>query len=114
MSWFTNRSDFPQGYWNNKQNQRNFLDSIAKKNNIKEPKDWEKLTIHKLLEYKGGRALLSHHGNSLVKCLQANYPGFHSIWNLLIYFRSGLGSFKSSKKYFQKFLGIAREPKKLS
>lgn len=74
--WF---SKLPQGYWENRANLRNFLEEIATKLNIKEPKDWGKMN-NKILIRNGGGSALSAYGNSLLKTLQFAYPDVQ--WNV--------------------------------
>lgn len=62
------------GFWLTIQNQRAFLDSLAKKFKIQEPKEWGKFAFQDALEHGAG-VLLKNYGFSLQKALRANYPG---------------------------------------
>lgn len=73
VEWFPK---FSQSYWNSMKNRRRFLDEVAHQLEIQNPKDWGKVTIHKIREL-GGNSLLHHYGNSLFACLQSVYRGKH-------------------------------------
>jgi len=67
------RAVVPQRYWDSLENQRNFLQQLAAKLDIKKPGDWAKVS-YKDMNKHGGRALLAKHGNSLLRTLQAAWP----------------------------------------
>ena len=52
----------PWGYWDQQENQKSFLDTIACDFEIKEPSDWNNITRKQLKEH-GGNQLLVKHGN---------------------------------------------------
>jgi hypothetical protein len=54
-----------QGYWNDKVNQKDFLDRLAIKLNIQKPEDWIKVST-KLVLNEGGHFLKKYDG-SLIK-----------------------------------------------
>lgn len=62
------------GFWNEKTNQLRFMEDLKKKLGIKNPSDWGKITL-KTVSENGGRTLIKIHGGSLLKTLQALYPG---------------------------------------
>jgi hypothetical protein len=68
---FTSRNK-PAGYWNSKDNQRNFLDTLAKQLNFKQQDDWYKVTIRQILE-NGGGGLLTKYGYSLSRLITSVY-----------------------------------------
>ena len=70
-TWF-NR--VPNGYWDIKENRRNFLLEFSKKVGIKIPSDWGKISVRTVLEH-GGWVIISKHGGSLFKTLQEVFPG---------------------------------------
>lgn len=55
-------------------NRKKCLDEIKIKMNIKNPKDWGKVTISQIRELGGG-SLLTYYGGSTISCLQAVYKG---------------------------------------
>lgn len=65
----------PKGYWRSKQNQRTFLESFARKNNILCPSDWGNISARKKLVDSGGITLLYLYDGSLVKTLQNVFKG---------------------------------------
>jgi hypothetical protein len=52
----------PNGYWEQKENQRLFLDQLAIKWNIQKPEDWKKFTTTSLLK-EGGRFVGHYYGS---------------------------------------------------
>jgi hypothetical protein len=54
------------GDWNDKRNQRELLDSLAVKWNIKKPEDWLRIT-NKMVVREGGSFIMYHYNGSLVK-----------------------------------------------
>ena len=77
-----------KGYWNDINNQRQFLDSISKDLKMKTHDDWYKLTA-KDIRNKGGYRLMQIYSGSLYKALQKIYPE-HS-WKLSEYDRVPVG-----------------------
>lgn len=71
--WFSNRT--LTGYWPSTTNQRQFLESVAKKLGVKKPRDWGKITHLQFRKFKGGGTLLNMYGGSLRKALETIYPG---------------------------------------
>lgn len=61
-------------FWNQKQNQRMFMDSLAMKLGIKEFKYWGNITKEVFCEH-GGFSLLNYYNGSLRNALQSIYPG---------------------------------------
>lgn len=47
----------PRGYWNSEKNQREFMDSLAKKLNLKEFDDWYQVSKDEIIEHGGGGLL---------------------------------------------------------
>lgn len=56
------------------ENRRRFLDEVAMKLNIKNPRDWGKVTTRRFFEL-GGISLLKYYNRSLFACLQSVYKG---------------------------------------
>lgn len=84
--WFTN--DQPHGYWNSKQNQRTFFESLATKLNIQRPHQWGRVTKRDLLQAGGGR-LLNRYG-SIRKALQSIFPSKYFLWTKLKWKRNSM------------------------
>lgn len=68
------KSKRPRLFWKSIDNRKNLLDQIAFKLNIKNPRDWGRITTEKFKELGGG-TLLSYYNNTLIKCLKSNYAG---------------------------------------
>ncbi len=88
-------AQFP-GYWKQLKHQRLFLDNLAKKLNIKDPKDWYFVStrqVHAL----GGHGLLNYYKGSLIQALQANYHGHWSTWRFSSPHNAVKGKAKFSK-----------------
>lgn len=56
------------------ENQKEFLRVVARVLNVKQHRDWGKISIKQVIEV-GGRALLKQYKYSLQRALQALYPG---------------------------------------
>jgi hypothetical protein len=67
-----NTHKIKKGYWDIKDNQRNFMDSIGKEFGIKIMEDWYKITKKQIVESKGGH-LLTKYSGSPIKLLKAVY-----------------------------------------
>ena len=63
----------PFGYWNVKENQKNFMDDLGKQLGFESMQDWYQLTFETLIS-KQGRGLLEKYGSSPSKLLQSVYP----------------------------------------
>lgn len=62
------------GYWNSKENQRLFLETVAKKFNIHSPLEWSKVRVHQIYAL-GGTSLLCKHNGNLLSALKYSFPG---------------------------------------
>ncbi len=69
--------------WGSVNNQRDFMDNLAKELNIKDQNGWYKISTE-LVKKHGGRELLRFHKNSLLNLLQTVYPEYHIIQYHLI------------------------------
>lgn len=67
-----NLSRLPDGFWTNKFNQRIFLDKIANKFSLRNPKEWGRITKYQIKE-EGGAPLLNKYKNSLSSTLKDVY-----------------------------------------
>lgn len=73
--WFSNIPLFPYPYWESSANRKLFLEKVARNFDVKEPRDWGRVTIQNIHEL-GGTSLLSYYNGSLFSCLQVIYQGF--------------------------------------
>lgn len=71
IEWF---SRYPPRFWNDKRNQREFLDKLAKELCIEEDRDWKGVTSS-IVQENGGSALLNQYSGNLYRALQGAYPG---------------------------------------
>jgi hypothetical protein len=83
----------PQGYWQDRANQRAWLDNLAHKLGFTKPEDWYSIKISDVRNH-GGSGLLAHYDNSLVQskhcidvsnelALQQLYPEYNwTRWSL--------------------------------
>ena len=60
------------GYWNNKNNQRDFMDQLGNRLGCKEMDDWYSITVRQMNENEGAR-VLCRYGNSPSKLVMAVY-----------------------------------------
>lgn len=68
------KSAFPSGYWTDKENQRVFLESFAKKHGIHRAQDWGKVSTRHFSS-DGGVSVLKHFKGSLFRTLVSSFPG---------------------------------------
>lgn len=64
----------PKNYWNNDENQKQFLENLSLKFNIKQPKDWCNIKS-KDIQINGGKIILSKFSN-LQNILKYHYPQY--------------------------------------
>lgn len=73
VNWLNHK---PKHYWPNPENQRKFLDFVAKILDIKSPEDWGKIEVEQVVNLGGGPLLkLPYYKGSLVRALHRIYPG---------------------------------------
>eukprot|EP01118_Nematostelium_gracile_P003774 TRINITY_DN14382_c0_g1_i1.p1 TRINITY_DN14382_c0_g1~~TRINITY_DN14382_c0_g1_i1.p1 ORF type:complete len:146 (+),score=40.59 TRINITY_DN14382_c0_g1_i1:261-698(+) len=65
----------PKNIWQNEENRRQCILDWEKKLKIKEMKDWNQMRARDVMSI-GGRPLLTHYGNNLVRTLQSVYPDY--------------------------------------
>ncbi len=65
--------DWKPRYWSNTENQRNFMDLIAKKLSITEYDGWKHVT-KTVIERNGGAGLVRRYNGSMTKLLETVYP----------------------------------------
>jgi len=71
--WFKNISKVPKGHWTLKENQRTFMDNIARLYNLKNPRDWGRITVDDIKKCEGS-SVLEYYDFSLFNALQGVYP----------------------------------------
>jgi hypothetical protein len=74
LPWRFDKS--PQGLWENIDNQKKFVDSMATELKIQSPIDWYNVTKEKIKSFKGGHGILRACDNSLYKLLTHVYPEY--------------------------------------
>jgi len=67
------KKSHPWGYWKNVDNQRNFLNELATKLNIKDLSDWYTVSNTQIISH-GGYGLLNYHRCSLLRMLRTAFP----------------------------------------
>jgi very-short-patch-repair endonuclease len=73
LDWNFNKT--PQGYWDNKENQRKFMDWLGKKLSYETMEDWYKLNIDIIRDHNVG-GLLSKYSSSHIALLISVYPEY--------------------------------------
>lgn len=91
--WFNNISQFQKSHWELKKNQKEFLDSLALKLQIKNPKDWGKIAKSNIQELRRTHFLSKLYGGSLFNCLQSVYSG-------MLYCLSNITDIQWKKEWF--------------
>lgn len=66
---------YSHGHWRKRENQRLFLERIARELGITNPKEWGKIKLWQIRRMIGGSSMLNYHKGSLFKALQASFPG---------------------------------------
>lgn len=74
LNWFRNGNHMKRGYWEEKENQKQFLLAIAKKLNLTKPSDWGRVKNTDIKELGGG-TLINRNSGSLFRMLQNVFPG---------------------------------------
>lgn len=64
---------FPKGFWVDTENQKRFLNGIAKELSIEKYEDWYRVKSSEISK-RGGESLLTRYGDSMIKLLQAVFP----------------------------------------
>ena len=72
LQWQQSHFNTQQGYWNNKNNQRDFMDQLGNRLEYKEINAWHTVTAKQIHE-NGGVTLLNKYGNSPSKLVMAVY-----------------------------------------
>lgn len=72
----------PKSYWQSTSNRKKFIELIAKKLKIKEPREWGKVTKSRFCEL-GGASILLYYNGSIFHCLQSLYKGLDSLCEVL-------------------------------
>lgn len=73
IEWFSSK-----GFWQDANNQRNFLERVARKYNVKTIKDWKKINWQKVPE-KGAILALLRQFDSMIAAVQFHFPGIFFI-----------------------------------
>ena len=84
---------FPRHFWDNLENQRKFLDEIARIYNITDVRGWYDISIDTISSHNG-RGLINKYSGNLYKLLTVNYPEY----NFNIFLTSSTRKFQSVEK----------------
>lgn len=71
-SWFLSKTTQPRGYWSTHDNQRTFLNSLARELNLNHPSDWGKLQTNDIFS-RGGKSIFYYY-KTLYEALKTLYP----------------------------------------
>lgn len=71
--------NMPRSFWDSVENQRRFMDNLAKELGFTRMDQWYRVT-EKMIRSRGGKAILAKYGNSPSRLLQAVYP--EKAWKL--------------------------------
>lgn len=67
------RAKVPQGYWQDRENRRSFVDTLAKQHHVEVAADWQRVGLEEV-RAAGGAGLLSHYKNNVTRMLHDVYP----------------------------------------
>ena len=97
---FIQRMRVPHNFWKSKDNQRQFMDSLAKEFNIQSPEGWKNVTVS-MIKQKGGWAILQQYP-TYFDLLQSVYPEFS--WDPLLHTNRVPHKFWQSMENKRKFM----------
>src|SRR5207237_587250 len=94
----------PIGYWNNMENQREFIDWLGKKLGYSKMDDWYRVYTADILQNGGGR-LLNLYGGSPIKLIQSIFKEHH--WDVHKLSRKPVGYWNNmeNQREFMDWLG---------
>lgn len=98
--------NLPKGFWDDKTNQRKFLDGLSKELGIKEVKDWNNITVSQMRP-KSGDIILKKYGNNIKRMLKEVYPGWSMKYHCLLLQKLN----GKPKRYKWKILGMISQTK---
>lgn len=92
------------GYWDIKENQRNFLDGLGKQLGFKRMEDWHNVSANSIRQHGGG-TLLTKFGDSPSKCIISIYS--NHVWNQSNFSTtlSGYWNNQNNRRDFMDWLG---------
>lgn len=96
------------GFWNNPNNQKNFLDWLGTQLEFKTMEDWHNISNDLILQY-GGRGLLAYYNNSSLQMLQSLYPQHEWIPWKFIQVPSDYWKDTKNQRLFMDWLGVHLE-----
>lgn len=67
------RAKLPQGYWQEEENRKDFMDALARQHGVKTAADWRRVGIQEV-QAAGGAGLLSRYNNNVSRLLHDVYP----------------------------------------
>lgn len=83
--WFPNIFSYPRSYWKSMENRKLFLDELAVKLNVKEPRDWGKIPRNRIYEFGGASLLTNYYNSSVFNCIRSVYKGLYLLEQLSEY-----------------------------
>jgi len=94
-----------QGFWDNKKNQRNYLDWLGIQLGFTDLNDWYRIFHQDIVDY-GGIGILTKYDGSPSKMLQSVYPEHN--WNIYKFDKVPYGHWESmeNQKKFMDWLGV--------
>jgi hypothetical protein len=70
--WLFKQQNLPNGYWDQKDNQKQFMNWLGKELGFQKMDDWYKLTRENI-KFNGGTGLFERHGSSRLTLLQSTF-----------------------------------------
>lgn len=71
-----------KSHFENMENQKEFMDEVAKKLNIKNPSDWGKIRTQQIFNLGGQYLIIHYYGGSVYRCLKSVYKGANCLHSL--------------------------------
>ena len=95
LPWKFEYTSAPNGYWNNLQNQREFMDWLSRELGFVEFEDWYNISKEQIITY-GGSGLMDIYRNSPMSALKSVYPEYE--WVEWRFNRVPVGFWGNSRK----------------
>ena len=94
-----NGKRLPAGYWNNKQNQKNYMEWLGKKLGYTTMEDWYKINKSIIMNNQGAGLISNQFNSSYIKLLNSVYPNYNWLeWKFQLTSRNYWGTNSRNKK----------------
>ena len=78
--WLFQRCEMPKGFWENPANRRSYMEWVACRLDIREPRQWGGWNSDRIKQAAGSNTMLSYYNHSLRAALEDLYPEHGDVW----------------------------------